>query len=290
MPYPSEHSARIEDPDKYDEFRRENNKFAQGIHAIWGIIKGPPRKSELQAIRFDAKKFSVAEAKKWLKDHDFKPIAFEPATGESSLDVPNIEYRSFPFTEVRTEEEQPKIVGHAAVFDVVSDLGLFKEKIEKGTFKKTIKEADIRALMNHDPNFVLGRVKSETLSLKEDQTGLATEILPPDTTWAKDLMTSMRRGDVDQMSFAFRTVKEDWEGEAQNPVRVLKEVELFDVSIVTFPAYPTTDAQVRSLVKVLENHLSSEPIQEDHSDELEDLRSQARLHILRKRLEIAEKI
>jgi hypothetical protein len=81
-PYPSEHAARLVSPDKYDEFRRENDKFGSGIHAIWGIIKGPPRKVELQAIRFDASKFTVAEARAWLKEHDHKPILFEPASGK----------------------------------------------------------------------------------------------------------------------------------------------------------------------------------------------------------------
>ena len=79
MPYINEHSARIEDPKKYDEFRRENDKFKKGIHAIWGIILKPKRKSELQAIRFDAKEWTVEEAKKWLKDNNIKYISFEPA-------------------------------------------------------------------------------------------------------------------------------------------------------------------------------------------------------------------
>jgi len=81
-PYPNEHAARLEPPEKYDSFRRQNDKFGPGIHAIFGILNGPPRKSELQAIRFDAKKFTVAEAKAWLKEHDYKPIRFEPASGE----------------------------------------------------------------------------------------------------------------------------------------------------------------------------------------------------------------
>ena len=74
-PYPSEHSARISDPGHYDEFRRENDKFGSGIHAIWGIKTKPKRIVELQSIRFDAKKFTAAEAKKWLKDHNYKPIS-----------------------------------------------------------------------------------------------------------------------------------------------------------------------------------------------------------------------
>ena len=80
-PLPSEHSARIEAPDKYDSFRRDNDKFGPGIHAIWGILDGPPRKAELQAIRFSADKFTADEAKAWLKEHDYKPISFEAASG-----------------------------------------------------------------------------------------------------------------------------------------------------------------------------------------------------------------
>lgn len=79
MPYPNEHSARIKNPASYVRFRRQNNKFGAGIHAIWGIKSDD--KVELQAIRFSKNKFTVAQAKKWLKDHDYKPISFEPASG-----------------------------------------------------------------------------------------------------------------------------------------------------------------------------------------------------------------
>jgi len=82
MPYPSEHAARLKEPSRYEKFRRENDKFGDGIHAIWGIT--PDGKAELQAIRFDARKFTVEEAKAWLKDHDYKPILFEPASGEKA--------------------------------------------------------------------------------------------------------------------------------------------------------------------------------------------------------------
>ena len=77
MPYPTEHSARLKDPSRYERFRRENDKFGPGIHAIWGITADG--KAELQAIRFEAAKFSAAEAKKWLEEHGHKPILFEPA-------------------------------------------------------------------------------------------------------------------------------------------------------------------------------------------------------------------
>lgn len=162
-----------------------------------------------------------------------------------------IEKRTFQLVETRVQEraeDQPaRVVGHAAVFDQITDLGWFKEKVESGAFKRTIKKADVRMLFNHDPNVLMGRTKSKTLTLAEDERGLAIENTPPDTQLIRDMVLEpMRRGDLDQMSFAFRVMKDRWEGTLDDPVRVLEEVELFDVSVVTYPAYPTTDASVRS--------------------------------------------
>ena len=80
-PYPNEHAARLVDPGQFDRFRRKNNDFAQGIDSIYGIKGDDPVR--LQALRFDAARFTVSEAKKWLSDHDYTPISFEPATGKS---------------------------------------------------------------------------------------------------------------------------------------------------------------------------------------------------------------
>jgi uncharacterized protein len=163
-----------------------------------------------------------------------------------------LERRAFPLTEIRMidEDSTPKITGYAAVFNELSEnLGGFREQIAPGAFSRTLQTADVRALWNHDPNFVLGRNKSGTLRLEEDERGLRIEITPPDTQWARDLITSMKRGDVDQMSFGFRTVKDDWESRGKENIRTLKEVELFDVSIVTYPAYPQTSVQARSLAQ-----------------------------------------
>ena len=152
--------------------------------------------------------------------------------------------------EIRAETgDSPKIKGYAAVFNQWSeDLGGFREIVKPGAFKKTIKEADVKALFNHDPNFVLGRNTSGTLALAEDSKGLAIEIDPPDTQWARDLVTSIDRGDIDQMSFGFRTVKDKWIDEKDEQLqRELLEVELYDVSPVTFPAYPQTTVGIRSI-------------------------------------------
>lgn len=139
-----------------------------------------------------------------------------------------------------------RIEGHAAVFGKRSaDLGGFHETVAPGAFSKTIQEADVRGLWNHDPNYVLGRSAAQTLKLSVDSTGLLYQIDPPDTTWARDLLVSMERGDVSNSSFAFRTIKDDWGlDDEEYPHRSLLEVGLVDVSVVTYPAYPDADSGV----------------------------------------------
>ncbi len=139
------------------------------------------------------------------------------------------------------------IVGHAAVFDSLSDdLGGFREKIAPGAFADSLGRDDIRALWNHDPNYVLGRNRSGTLQLREDETGLLVAITPPDTQWARDLVVSITRGDVSQMSFAFATERDAWAKVAGVWERTLLAVRTFDVSPVTYPAYTQTDVGVRA--------------------------------------------
>lgn len=159
-----------------------------------------------------------------------------------------MERRAFLVEELRAiEGENPEIVGYAAVFNAMSeDLGGFREKIQRGAFSQTIIKDDIRALFNHDANYVLGRNRSGTLELAEDEQGLRIRVKVPNTQWARDLMESIKRGDINQMSFGFRTLKDLWEETNKKVVRTLQEVTLFDVSPVTYPAYPQTSAAVRS--------------------------------------------
>lgn len=156
----------------------------------------------------------------------------------------------FRMMEKDPDKKKPKMMmGHAAVFNKLSvDLWGFREKIAPGAFADAIKEDDVRALFNHDPNFVLGRNKAGTLRLSEDDVGLAIEIDPPDTQAARDLIVSIERGDITQMSFGFQLVTDEWDyTDRQNPVRTLKKVKLYDVSPVTYPAYEDTDVELNSL-------------------------------------------
>lgn len=160
-----------------------------------------------------------------------------------------LERRYFPKAELRLKNsDSMTIAGHAAVFNQLSDdLFGFREEIAPGAFAHSIQKDDIRALWNHDANYVLGRNTAGTLRLSEDDIGLAIENDLPDTQNARDLLTSIRRGDVSQMSFGFITLRDNWRVEAGGlVVRTLEEVQLFDVSPVTFPAYPQTDLTARA--------------------------------------------
>lgn len=149
------------------------------------------------------------------------------------------------------DDGQPVAFGYAARFGTLSqDLGGFVERIEPGTFAKTIVEADIRGLFNHDSNLVLGRNKAHTLRMIEDTDGLSYEIDLPDTTAGRDVRTLLKRGDVTGSSFGFRTVADAW-GETDDgyPLRTLQAVSLRDVGPVTFPAYTDAESGLRSLAE-----------------------------------------
>lgn len=152
--------------------------------------------------------------------------------------------------ELRAGENGARILdGHAAVFnkDSVPMYG-FTERIAAGTFTRAIKEDDVRALFNHDPNLILGRNTAKTLRLVEDDSGLLFSVDLPDTQMARDLAVSIERRDVTGCSFSFCTIKDQWEyNEDGSCLRTLLEAELYDVGPVTFPAYPDTDVSVRSL-------------------------------------------
>jgi len=137
--------------------------------------------------------------------------------------------------------------GYAAVYNSIADIGgYFNEQIAPGAFDGTL-GGDIRALFNHDTAHVLGRTIAGTLRLASDDRGLAVEIDMPDTAMARDLAVSMTRGDISGMSFGFNVTKQTWDESGPVILRTIESVELFEVSIVTFPAYDATDVAVRSL-------------------------------------------
>lgn len=157
-----------------------------------------------------------------------------------------------------------KFVGYAALYNSRSaNLGTaaqpFVELIEPGAFDGVLRQ-DVRALFNHNPDHVLGRSRdgAGTVRLFTDETGLGFEIDVPDTQLGHDLAALVERGDVDQNSFAFRIAQDGdkWVEEGGVITRTIRRIaELFDVSLVTYPAYPDTSVAVRSLTE----HIGSRP-------------------------------
>jgi len=148
-------------------------------------------------------------------------------------------------------DNPPMLVGYAARFNSWSDdLGGFVERIKPGAFRKALMISDVRALYNHDSNQLpLGRTP-KTLRLVEDTKGLKVEIDLPDTQNARDLQTSINRGDISQMSFGFTVAEsgDEWKEKDGMAKRTITEIhELFDVSPVVFPAYSQTKIAVRTL-------------------------------------------
>ena len=187
------------------------------------------------------------------------------------------EYRLFN-VKVRSAQEGT-IEGYAAVFNTMTDLGWFREQIAPGAFGDAIAEKqDVRCLFNHDPNQMLGRTKSGTLALEEDNTGLKFTCSMPDTTIGKDVYAMIQRGDVDQCSFAFSVVDEEVTYDDNGmATRTVKKCNLFDVSPVTYPAYPTTSVQARSIEETGKSLKREEKPVESNSDALALAKARTRL-------------
>lgn len=156
-----------------------------------------------------------------------------------------IAYTNLELRALDDSEDGWTVSGYAAVFDSPSEPMPFTEYVKRGAFTKTIKDgADVRLLIDHT-GVPLARTKSGTLTLREDNKGLFMEArLDPNNPDAVKMRSALMRGDVSQMSFAFETIKDAWNQE--RTVRELREVKLHDVSIVTYPAYEETSAEIRN--------------------------------------------
>ena len=148
----------------------------------------------------------------------------------------------------RDEDGKLSIEGYFAVFDSVYQIAPdMSESIAVGAFDNTL-SGDIRALINHDTTLVLGRTKANTLQLRTDSHGLWGHIdINPNDSDAMNLYNRVQRGDVDQCSFGFDILNEETDFREDGSVHwTIKEVELFEVSPCTFPAYEETNIAART--------------------------------------------
>lgn len=174
------------------------------------------------------------------------------AEADSRSKMKKIERRTFTVQDVEARQADDgtmRLRGYAAVFNDASVPLPFKETIAPGAFRKTLSETpDVRLLINHE-GLPLARTKNGTLTLTEDDRGLLIDAEIADTSEGRDLYKLVERGDVDQMSFAFRVIRQKWSEDRST--RTLTEVSLADgdVSVVTYPAYPTTTVEAREALR-----------------------------------------
>lgn len=198
----------------------------------------------------------------------FRSITHRRRQPQPKNQMKNIERRTYTANiEYRAKDGQPVISGYAVVFDSDSeDLGGFIERIDPRAFDNA-DMTDVRALFNHDPNFVLGRTVNGTLKLEIDERGLKYEITPPNTQTIRDLVIEpMKRGDVSQSSFGFTIMdnKPSTRDDGTFVSTVTQVGRLFDVSPVTFPAYELTEATARSLDQFKQER--SRPTEEEETE------------------------
>jgi len=217
----------------------------------WATVKQEADGSYTSIGCHDIKQDAIDQMVAVSISEDMEPggeVGQRNSVGEDRSKMKKIERRTYTVRNVETRQEDDgkmRLSGYAAVFNDDSVPLPFRERIAPGAFRKTLSETpDVRLLINHE-GLPLARTKNETLRLSEDEVGLRFDAELPDTSEARDLYTLIERGDVDQMSFAFRVIRQKWNSDRTE--RTLTEVSLSDgdVSVVTYPAYPTTSVEAR---------------------------------------------
>jgi HK97 family phage prohead protease len=214
----------------------------------WATVKQESDGSYTTLVCHDTKQEAIDQMVAVSISEDIEP------GGEvnSRSKMKKIERRTFTVRDVearQAEDGTMRLRGYAAVFNEASVPLPFIETIAPGAFRKTLSETpDVRLLINHE-GLPLARTKNGTLTLTEDDRGLYMDATIADTSEGRDLYKLVERGDVDQMSFAFRVIRQKYNEDRS--VRTLTEVSLADgdVSVVTYPAYPTTSVEAREALR-----------------------------------------
>jgi hypothetical protein len=197
--------------------------------------------AKIRIFQFDSEIEAYVEQEPALNVvHRFSTL--EKFAADVRKNIPIMERRT---TTQRADVNGQTIAGYAAVFNSPSeDLGGFIEYIAPGAFDSVMND-DVRGFYNHDYNYLLGRASSGTLRLSTDERGLRYEIDLPNTTYANDLIELMRRGDVNQSSFAFMIESDSWSVKGKQNIRTITKISrLIDVAPVVIPAYPAATSQL----------------------------------------------
>lgn len=243
MPSTTEHTARINDPNKYEKIRRVNDEFGSGINVLYGVLASG--KTEVQSIHFDADKFSAAEARKWLKDHDYKPIEFVEASGKSmngGLCFKNFKIEVKEAREVKEASTGKKygiIKGYASTY---GNIDRYNDIVEKGAFAKCLnwfrqEGKKMPICWQHNLDMPIGGV--DMSKIYEDDKGLFIaegKLYIDDIPKAKEVYTFIKEGIVSEMSFGYMINKATPAVADDQNVTLLQELFMYEVSPVVVPA------------------------------------------------------
>jgi HK97 family phage prohead protease len=182
---------------------------------------------------------------------------------------PEIRTNSVDF-EVRAEGDGMSFTGYASVFNSPSeDLGGFIEYVAPGAFKRSLQSRnEVKLLWNHDSGEPLASLRGGTMQLVEDSRGLKVTASLPNTTRGRDVAELLRSKVISSMSFGFNVIKDSWASDGKT--RTLESVRLFEVSIVSFPAYEATTAQVRSAQTINPDQLADALLKLESGEELDE--------------------
>ena len=238
----------------------------------------------IRIYRYDSESDAYVERKPVLNvAHRFSALEkFDAEVRKSSVVKEQREFRM-----ENAEQHGNTIRGYAAVYDSDSEwMGGFYEQIERGAFDDVL-ENDVRAYFNHDENLLLGRVSAGTLRISTDKRGLYYEVDLPNTTYANDLAELMKRGDVNQSSFAFLIEKDRWEQRNGTTYRIIEKVSrLLDVSPVSQPAYPeaTSELGKRDLETETKEEAKAAAVEETASEVVETKEEDSNIYLYKSKI------
>jgi HK97 family phage prohead protease len=265
------HLVDLDSPDANPE---SDNYPSAGVvaHLLWG--SGPSKRAAQRTqdyadsvvARIRAEENNRMENKnKWLDVARAIALKIDgPQTKEPEVRTNSVDF------EVRAEGDGMSFTGYASVFNSPSeDLGGFVEYVAPGAFKRSLQSRnEVKLLWNHDSGEPLASLRGGTMQLVEDSRGLKVTASLPNTTRGRDVAELLRSKVISSMSFGFNVIKDSWASDGKT--RTLESVRLFEVSIVSFPAYEATTAQVRSAQTINPDQLADALLKLESGEELDE--------------------
>jgi HK97 family phage prohead protease len=265
------HLVDLDSPDANPE---SDNYPSAGVvaHLLWG--SGPSKRAAQRTkdyadsvvARIRAEETNSMDNKnKWLEVARAIALKIDGPKAQE----PEVRTNSVDF-EVRAEGDGMTFTGYASVFNSPSeDLGGFIEYVAPGAFRRSLQSRnEVKLLWNHDAGEPLASLRGGSMQLVEDEVGLKVTATLPQTSRGKDVAELLRLKTIDSMSFGFNVIKDTWSRDGQT--RTLDSVRLFEVSIVSFPAYEATTATVRSQPTINPDQLADALLKLESGEELDE--------------------